>query len=61
MGPSAPMSLAYRLMYLVGFTPWDRDEVSEELSTLGEAAGVDVDWRKARRGSARAAGPRAGR
>jgi 2-polyprenyl-3-methyl-5-hydroxy-6-metoxy-1,4-benzoquinol methylase len=104
------MSLAYRLMYLVGFTPWDRDEVSEELSTLvegqrasppgraldigcgtgtqavylarhgwrvtavevveralqrararGEAAGVDVDWRKARRGSARAAGPRAGR
>jgi SAM-dependent methyltransferase len=89
------MSLAYRLMYLVGFTPWDRDEVSEELSTLvegqhalppgraldmgcgtgtqavylarhgwrvtavdvvdralrrararGEAAGVDVDWRR---------------
>lgn len=95
VGPSAPMSLAYRLMYLVGFTPWDRDEIPEVLSTLldgadalspdraldigcgtgtqavylarhgwqvtavenvdralrrararGEAAGVDVDWRR---------------
>ena len=27
VGPSAPMSLAYRLMYLVGFTPWDCDEI----------------------------------
>jgi SAM-dependent methyltransferase len=36
MGPSAPMSLAYRLMYLVGFTPWDRDEVPEMLSALVE-------------------------
>ena len=34
MEPSAPMSLASRLMYLVGFTPWDRDEIPEALSTL---------------------------
>ena len=30
------MSLAYRLMYLVGFTPWDREEVTGELSSLVE-------------------------
>jgi hypothetical protein len=32
------MSLAYRLMYLVGFTPWDRDEIPEVLSTLVDGA-----------------------
>jgi SAM-dependent methyltransferase len=30
-GGDPGVSLAYRLMYLVGFTPWDRDEVPREL------------------------------
>jgi cyclopropane fatty-acyl-phospholipid synthase-like methyltransferase len=30
------MSLAYRLMYRVGFTPWDNDEVPHELVALVE-------------------------
>jgi SAM-dependent methyltransferase len=30
------VSLVYRLLYLVGFTPWDTDEVSAELSALIE-------------------------
>lgn len=30
------MSLAYRLMYLVGFTPWDTDEVAAELTAVVE-------------------------
>ena len=33
------MSLAYRLMYLVGFTPWDSDEVPAPLSGLVEGEG----------------------
>ena len=34
------MSLMYRLMYRVGFTPWDTDQVPKELSTLIEGAGA---------------------
>jgi SAM-dependent methyltransferase len=30
------VSLVYRLMYLVGFTPWDDDRVSHELTSLVE-------------------------
>jgi SAM-dependent methyltransferase len=37
------MSLAYRLMYLVGFTPWDRDEIPEVLSTLVDGADASPD------------------
>jgi SAM-dependent methyltransferase len=34
------MSLMYRLMYRVGFTPWDTDQVPKELSALIEGAGA---------------------
>lgn len=30
------MSLLYRLMYRIGFTPWDKDQVPRELSALIE-------------------------
>jgi SAM-dependent methyltransferase len=30
------MSLIYRIMYRVGFTPWDNEEVAAELVALGE-------------------------
>lgn len=32
------MSIVYRLMYLVGFTPWDDERVSPELASLVEGA-----------------------
>ena len=32
------MSLIYRVMYRIGFTPWDTGEVPEELSALVEGA-----------------------
>jgi SAM-dependent methyltransferase len=31
------MSIVYRLMYLVGFTPWDDERVSPELTSASEA------------------------
>jgi SAM-dependent methyltransferase len=34
------MSLIYRLMYRIGFTPWDTGVVPQELSTLVEGAGA---------------------
>lgn len=34
------MSLMYRLMYRVGFTPWDTGEVPAELATLIEGPGA---------------------
>ena len=34
------MSLAYQVMYRVGFTPWDNDSVPGELSTLVEGSGA---------------------
>jgi SAM-dependent methyltransferase len=34
------MSLMYRLMYRVGFTPWDTGQVPKELSGLIEGAGA---------------------
>jgi SAM-dependent methyltransferase len=34
------MSLMYRLMYRVGFTPWDTDHVPKELSALIEGPGA---------------------
>src|SRR5690349_18572863 len=34
------MSLLYRLMYRVGFTPWDTGEVPRELSALIEGPGA---------------------
>lgn len=34
------MSLSYRLMYRVGFTPWDTDRVPTELSALIEGTGA---------------------
>jgi SAM-dependent methyltransferase len=42
------MSLVYQIMYLIGFTPWDRGEVPAELSELiegpdGPAAGRSLD------------------
>jgi 2-polyprenyl-3-methyl-5-hydroxy-6-metoxy-1,4-benzoquinol methylase len=32
------MSLIYRVMYRIGFTPWDTGEVPRELSALVEGA-----------------------
>jgi SAM-dependent methyltransferase len=34
------MSIRYRLMYRVGFTPWDTDQVPPELSALIEGTGA---------------------
>ncbi len=34
------MSLLYRLMYRIGFTPWDTGQVPRELSALLEGAGA---------------------
>ena len=34
------MSLIYRVMYRVGFTPWDTGQVPQELSALVEGAGA---------------------
>lgn len=34
------MSLIYRLMYAVGFTPWDTGEIPQELVALVEGAGA---------------------
>jgi len=34
------MSLIYRVMYRIGFTPWDTGVVPEELSALVEGAGA---------------------
>jgi SAM-dependent methyltransferase len=34
------MSLMYRLMYRVGFTPWDTEQVPKELSALIEGPGA---------------------
>jgi hypothetical protein len=45
-------------MYLVGFTPWDRDEIPEALSTLVDGAdplppgrALDIGWERGRRPS----------
>ncbi len=34
------MSLIYRVMYLVGFTPWDTGQVPGELSALMQGSGA---------------------
>lgn len=34
------MSLVYRIMYLVGFSPWDTGEVPAELTALAEGQGA---------------------
>ena len=34
------MSLLYRVMYRIGFTPWDTGQVPPELSALIEGAGA---------------------
>ena len=37
---SAEVSLIYRVMYRIGFTPWDTGEVPRELSAVVEGAGA---------------------
>ncbi len=39
-GTLGGVSLAYRIMYGVGFTPWDTNRVPTELSKLDEGLGA---------------------